>query len=240
MKDQEAPPRSGPDPRARIGAVQLLELVAFFVFFIALTFLLAGRLDYWPGWAFNGANILVLSLTAFVLRDRKDLMRERLKPGRGMKTWDKVYFVVSTPLFFAMFILSVLDGGRFSWSPRVPPAAMVLAAAAYGLGQYVLLRAKAANRFFSSVVRIQEDRGQTVCAGGPYRFVRHPGYLGGLIYALATPLLLGSLWGLVPAVLAMAPLVWRTAMEDRTLRAELTGYEDYARRVRFKLVPHVW
>jgi protein-S-isoprenylcysteine O-methyltransferase Ste14 len=238
--NSEGESMTGPAPEAKIGIVHLLKLLSLLIFFVALTFLVAGRLDYWPGWVFNGLNVLVLSLTALLLRDRKDLIRERLKPGRGMKKWDKAYYVVSTPLFFVMFILSVLDGARFSWGPRVPVVVMIAAAAVFSLGQLIVLWAKVTNRFFSSVVRIQEDRGQTVCAGGPYRIVRHPGYLGGLIYTLATPLLLGSLWGLVPAVFAMASLVWRTAMEDRTLRDELAGYEDYARRVRFKLVPHVW
>jgi protein-S-isoprenylcysteine O-methyltransferase Ste14 len=229
-----------PEAKAKLGVALILRSLSLMVFFVVLTFLLAGRLDYWPGWIFNGVNILILLLTAFLLRDRKDLIRERLKPGEGMKTWDKVYYLVSTPLYFLMFILSVLDGARLSWGPRVPVALMAPAAGVFVLGQLILLWAKLANRFFSSVVRIQTDRGQTVCAGGPYRFVRHPGYLGGLLYTLATPLLLGSFWGLIPAAVTMAPVVWRTAMEDQTLRAELAGYEEYARRVRFKLFPRLW
>lgn len=228
------------DPKTRIGAALILRPVAFLVFFVGLTFLVAGRLDYWPGWVFNGANVFFLLLTVVLLRDRKDLIRERLKPGAGVKPWDKVYRLMTTPLYFVMFILSVLDGARFHWEPRVPVAAMAAAGAVFALGQSIFVWAKAVNRFFSSVVRIQADRGQAVCADGPYRFVRHPGYLGGLLYTLATPPLLGSFWGLVPAALALAPLLWRTAMEDKALRAELAGYEDYARRVRFKLVPRVW
>lgn len=196
---------SGADQKNRIGLPLALKPISFMIFFVALTFLLAGRLDYWPGWIFNGASILAILLTVLLLRDRNDLI-----------------------------------GAGFSWRPRVPVAVMGLAAAAFILGQLIVLWAKVANRFFSSVVGIQADRGQTVCAEGPYRPVRHPGYLGGLLYTLATPPLLGSFWGLVPAVLTLAPVLWRTDLEDRTLRAELAGYEEYAQRVRFKLIPHVW
>ena len=191
------------------------------VVFVILTFLLAGRLDYWEGWVFNGLNVLSILVTYVVLRDRKDLIKERLKPGKGMKSWDKVYYLTSTPLFFVMFILSVLDAGRFSWNPRVPFAVAIIGVIAYSIGQAILLWAKRANRFFSSVVRIQTDRGQAVCSDGPYRFIRHPGYFGGLIFTLATPLMLGSYWGLIPAALILIPLFIRTRLEDKTLQDEL-------------------
>ena len=98
----------------------------------------------------------------------------------------------------------------------------------------------AANAFFSMVVRIQEDRGHAVATGGPYRYVRHPGYVGMMLSLLGTPLLLGSLWALVPAGLATCLYVVRTALEDRTLQEELEGYKDYAGQVRRRLLPGVW
>jgi protein-S-isoprenylcysteine O-methyltransferase Ste14 len=218
----------------------MMKSVLMLVVFIVLTFLLAGRLDYWQGWVFNGLNVLSILVTFFVLRDRIDLIKERLKPGEGMKKWDKVYYLASTPLFLVMFCFSILDAGRFSQPPRVPIAVAVSASAVYAIGQAILIWAKRANRFFSSVVRIQKDRGQTVCREGPYRFIRHPGYFGGLLYSLAIPLMLGSFWGLIPAVLAMIPVIIRTRMEDKTLHQELAGYSDYARKVRFRLVPGLW
>ena len=96
------------------------------------------------------------------------------------------------------------------------------------------------NRFFSSVVRIQKDRGHTVVDGGPYRFVRHPGYAGTSVFTLVTPLILRSYWALVPAAATASVLVLRTIMEDLTLRNELDGYADYARRVRYRLLPAIW
>jgi protein-S-isoprenylcysteine O-methyltransferase Ste14 len=107
-------------------------------------------------------------------------------------------------------------------------------------GMLLVSWAMASNKFFSTTVRIQDDRGQTVTSSGPYRLVRHPGYVGFLVSNLATPLLLGSLWALIPAVVLEALVVVRTALEDRTLQAELGGYRDYARRVRYRLLPGVW
>jgi protein-S-isoprenylcysteine O-methyltransferase Ste14 len=96
------------------------------------------------------------------------------------------------------------------------------------------------NRFFSAVVRIQRDRGHSVVREGPYGFVRHPAYTGMAAFTLATPLILNSRWARAPAAATAAAMVLRTALEDRTLRNELDGYEDYARTVRSRLVPWIW
>jgi protein-S-isoprenylcysteine O-methyltransferase Ste14 len=98
----------------------------------------------------------------------------------------------------------------------------------------------AANAFFAQTVRIQEDRGHTVATGGPYRYVRHPGYVGGILFQVATPLILGSVWALIPAGLTVCLTIIRTALEDRTLLEELDGYKEYAGRVRYRLLPGVW
>jgi protein-S-isoprenylcysteine O-methyltransferase Ste14 len=113
-------------------------------------------------------------------------------------------------------------------------------AAVYLFGQTIFLRAKYENRFLSSVVRLQKDRGQTVCSTGPYRFVRHPAYVGGILFSLASPIVLGSLWALIPQVIACTALVVRTYLEDRLLQKELDGFADYAKRVRYRLLPGVW
>jgi protein-S-isoprenylcysteine O-methyltransferase Ste14 len=97
-----------------------------------------------------------------------------------------------------------------------------------------------ANKFFSGVVRIQKERGHHVVSEGPYRIVRHPGYVGGVVAVIATPLLLGSLWGLISAAVYAAFVVLRTALEDRTLHEELPGYREYAQRTRYRLLPGVW
>ena len=97
-----------------------------------------------------------------------------------------------------------------------------------------------ANAFFSTAARVQGERGHVVCSSGPYRLVRHPGYAGFVLQALATPLLLGSRWALAPGVAAAVSMIVRTALEDRMLQAQLPGYAEYARKVRYRLVPGVW
>lgn len=216
----------------------ILRSVFYLVLLIVITFIIAGRINYWQGWIFNGINVLFLVLSYLLLPS--ELIRERVKPEKGMKRWDKIYYIISTPLFFAILIVSVLDGGRFNWEPRISFFTMIVGIVVFIIGQILVLWAKKVNRFFSSVVRIQKERGQTVCKDGPYRLVRHPGYLGGLLYTIVTPLVLGSLWGLIPAVIALVVVFVRTRLEDETLRRELAGYTEYAGEIRYRLLPGIW
>lgn len=206
----------------------------------ALVFLCAGKLAYWQG-------ILYLSLTALMalaawlgVADDPSLIRERMRPGPGVKAWDKLYWALSTPLFLISLGLSAADGGRFRTAAPLPFWIPLAASVFYLMGQFLFVWAKRTNRYFSSVARIQSDRGQTVCQNGPYRLVRHPGYLGGLLYSLATPLILGSVLGLIPAALTALLMIVRTALEDAMLTAELPGYRDYRSRVKHRLIPYIW
>jgi len=208
---------------------------------IVLVVLLAGRLDYWQGWGYNILNTFFIIVTVILLADRPDLIKERLRPGEGMKSWDRVYFLVSTPMFFLMLFIACLDTGRgFGWTPMLPIAVYVLGYVMYVFGQSLFLWSKRTNRFFSSVVRIQTDRNQQVCQNGPYRFIRHPGYLSGILFTLASPIVLGSLWALIPAAVAAISLIARTALEDKLLKKELPGYVEYVKKVRYRLIPGVW
>lgn len=143
-------------------------------------------------------------------------------------------------MYFAFLIVACLDAGRFGWTGGLPWWLYALSIALFIVGQAIFLWAKVTNRYFSSVVRIQTDRGQTVCEDGPYRHVRHPGYAGSLIWTIVSPLMLGSVWALIPSVIAAALLVIRTRLEDDTLKKELPGYVEYASRVKYRLVPGVW
>lgn len=210
------------------------------VILLVLVFVTAGRLDYWQGWTYVGISVFSLVLTVLVLGPNNPLISERLKPGAGVKGWDKLYFALSTPLYLVALLVAALDAGRFGWEPPVSWVVYLTAVLLYGLGQGLFLWSKAVNPFFSSVVRIQSERGQTVCREGPYRFVRHPGYVAGLFFGPTMPLLLGSWWGMIPAVLAALLLIWRTAREDQTLQEELPGYAAYADKVRYRLLPGVW
>ena len=216
----------------------IFKSIFFFALIIAITFIGAGRIDYWQGWIYNGLNIIFLLLSYFLLP--RELIEERLKPKEGMKKWDKIYSIVSIPVYFAILIISILDGGRFDWEPRIPILVVIIGVVVYTIGQIIILWAKKVNKFFSTVVRIQKDRGQTVCKDGPYRFVRHPGYLGGLLYNIVTPFVLSSFWGLIPAVIAVVLLFIRTYLEDKTLQRELEGYTDYTNETRYRLLPGIW
>jgi protein-S-isoprenylcysteine O-methyltransferase Ste14 len=129
---------------------------------------------------------------------------------------------------------------RFGWPPAVALWVQLLALAVLVLGFASGTWAMFANRFFSGIVRIQADRGHSVVSAGPYCYVRHPGYVSAIIGNLSMPLALGSVWALIPAVITVVLIVVRTALEDRTLRAELPGYAEYAQRVRYRLLPGVW
>jgi len=139
----------------------------------------------------------------------------------------------------ALLIVAGLDE-RFGWSPELAVAIHLIGLAFIALGQGLFSWAMTSNLFFSTAVRIQMDRGQTVVSGGPYRYLRHPGYVGMIVSLFATALVFGSLWALIPAGLAAVLFVVRTALEDKVLLEELDGYQDYARQVRYRLLPGVW
>lgn len=211
-----------------------------FVAVLAAMFFLAGRLNYWQAWGYGASGLLFGLVVAVLFARKPDVIEERVRPGPGMKWWDRVFFALYLPSFLAILMVAALDAGRFHWTVPVPVSAYVAAymvlVVAYGL----VLWAMWTNRFFSSVVRIQTDRGHHVVHDGPYRFVRHPGYVGAILLGLASAVALGSLWSLIPAGLMAMAVTVRTALEDVTLKRELPGYAEYASRVRYRLLPGVW
>ncbi len=203
-------------------------------------FLADGRLDWSLGWIYLALIVAGQTATTLLLLPTNPaLLGERSWMQKGSKPWDTVIVSLGDAGWFMILILAGLDA-RFGWSPHLAAGLLVLGWVLMGLGYGVLLWAMASNRFFSSFVRIQTDRGHSVEIGGPYRYVRHPGYVGGLLLYTASPLALGSLWAFFPAALLFGLFIYRTVLEDRTLRIELTGYSDYANRVRYRLVPGVW
>ncbi len=216
--------------RASLGLLAVLVLV----------FGSAGRWEYWQGWLYLLLVLISMGLMWLILPQDSTLVAERLNPGAGMKGWDRLYFALSTPLYLIAVIVAGLDVGRFGWTGPLPAWCYGLGVLVYLLGQGIFLWARYVNHYFSSVVRIQLDRGQTVCTDGPYRYVRHPGYVGGILFGLAAPLILGSLWALLPQALAALLLIWRTSREDRTLQLELPGYEQFMQKTRYRLLPGVW
>lgn len=216
---------------------RLVQVGSMFLVLVASLFLSAGRLDWWAGWIYLGLLLAAFALQGLVM-DR-ELVAERAGIGPGTKDWDRVLASVSMLLFLpGSLIVAGLDE-RLGWSSAAPAIQIlggVLFAAAWALSAWAM----ASNKFFSTTVRIQEERGHAVVSDGPYAFVRHPGYLAFSLAALATPFLLSSLWALLPALLAVAGVAVRTVLEERTLRAELPGYEEYARQVRYRYLPGIW
>lgn len=208
---------------------------------IATLFGAAGTLRWRQAWAYVAVVLGAIARIATVLlRENPELVAERGRAGEGVKGWDRVL----APLVSFVGPLALLLAAGLEKRLRRPAAkagaVQALALALVGLSYGLVGWAMAANKFFAGFVRVQTERGHLVASTGPYRHVRHPGYTGMVGYTLATPLALGSRWAFVPALLTTAAFVLRTALEDRTLHKELPGYADYARHVRYRLLPGIW
>lgn len=203
----------------------------------------SGRLNWGMAWVYIGmTTAFTVGSRIIMLRENPDLITERaefLDKG-DTKSWDKTLMPLVAILGpIVMLIVAGVDM-RFGWSPKLPLTIQVTALIITALGYFLGVWATVVNKFFSAVVRIQRERGHAVVTSGPYQYVRHPGYTGGIVANFATPLMLGSLWALVPTVLVNCLLIVRTALEDSTLQEELEGYRDYAGRVLYRLIPGVW
>ena len=213
------------------------------VFTLGVLFLSAGRLQWWEGWACTGMTLFVLVLSrSLILLKNPDMARERADAGKkeDVKAWDKILvplIAIYCPL--VSWIIAGLDE-RFGWTPDLPDYVQIIALCVIFLGLMVSTWAMVVNRFFSSHVRIQTDRSQTVVSTGPYHVVRHPGYAGGIFAWIAAPVFFSSYWVVIPAVAVIILTIIRTALEDRTLKEELPGYREYTERVRCRLVPGIW
>ena len=208
--------------------------------FAVAVFWPAGRLGWLEGWLYMavvGTHLLVNIL--YLMRVNPELIVRRMQLGRGTKHWDKIWLAVFTPVFVIIYVVAGLDAGRFGWA-LMPTWVWFAGFLLFVPGAALFTWAMAVNPFFEKTVRIQRERGHLVIDTGPYAFIRHPGYVGFCGWILSAPLLLRSGWALVPALVAVAAVVVRTALEDETLRRELVGYEAYAARVRFRLIPGLW
>jgi protein-S-isoprenylcysteine O-methyltransferase Ste14 len=166
--------------------------------------------------------------------------RQDVENFRNAKAWDKVLApLMAVSIAYPVVFVAGLDH-RYEWSSEFPVSLIAIGFVLISTGYAFAAWALAENRFFYSVVRIQTDRGHVVCDSGPYRLVRHPGYAGNLLALLGIVLALGSVWTLIPVAAASIITVIRTVLEDRTLQEELPGYRDYARRVRYRLVPWIY
>ncbi len=219
--------------RAALGLV-------FLVVFAALWFRLAGRWSWIQGWLFLLAfTVFSYSLTLWLARTNPALLKERNRRAENTEPWDKILIGFFNILFLALLVVAALDSGRFQWT-TVPLVAQLAGWAGLCGAAVVVWHVMAVNSWLSAVVRIQEDREHAVVSKGLYGVVRHPMYVAVILSAFCIPLVLASLWALAPGFLAALLFLYRTAREDRTLKEKLTGYSDYAKRVRYRLLPGLW
>ncbi len=205
-----------------------------------MLFACAGTFAWPAAWAYLGLMTVMLAGYMVILGRHPDLVAERRRPPADAKRWDKPLVAVIGGVGPLALLLACGFDRRFHWSPQMSAAWNAAGLLLIGLGGALSNRAVAANRFFSAIIRIQRDRGHHVVDTGPYRLVRHPGYLASIVHMPGVALALGSLWALTIAAAIGVVVVVRTALEDRTLRAELEGYAEYAGRVRYRLLPGVW
>jgi protein-S-isoprenylcysteine O-methyltransferase Ste14 len=220
---------------------RLFKALLLFALLGSLLFLTSGQLDWIMAWVFLIGFVSGLIVTSGLLgSDREALIQERFTEHEDAKGWDKILSNLFS--YLTLFITLPIAGldKRFNWSSEVNLTLQIIAVVIALIGYSLIIWAMVSNRFFSRIVRIQNDRGHSVISSGPYRFVRHPGYVGMILFAIATPLALGSLWALIPGGLAGFVALLRTAFEDKTLLEELEGYEEYSKRVSSRLIPGVW
>jgi protein-S-isoprenylcysteine O-methyltransferase Ste14 len=230
------------DDAARQGVISWAFKGLLYKGFVGLVLMLsAGRWDWWWGWLYVGIFVGFDAASAVaVLPEHPDLLIERASRQPETRNWDKVLMPAAAGVLpLLSWVIAGLDE-RLGWYPEVSRGWQITAAGLTILGYGIVVWAMKANPYFSTVMRIQEDRGQTVQTGGPYRFVRHPGYVGSILFTAFTPMLLGSWWGAVPGALGSVLLILRTALEDRDLKQELPGYRAYAHVVKSRLIPGVW
>ncbi len=215
-----------------------IRLVSVYLLIPLILLICGWDLDWWQAWLYSLLIVIVgLGGRMWAEQRHPGLLAERqdIESIQNAKAWDKVLApLMAVSVGYPMVVVAGLDH-RFNWSSEFPVWLTVSGFILISLGYAFATWALAENRFFSSVVRIQTDRGHVVCDSGPYRFVRHPGYAGNILALFGIVLALSSVWTLIPVAVASIIAVIRTVLEDRTLQDELPGYRDYAQRVRYQV-----
>ncbi|MCL5950918.1 MAG: isoprenylcysteine carboxylmethyltransferase family protein [Chloroflexi bacterium] len=217
-----------------------LRFLVFVGGMAGLLFVSAGRVDWVAAWLFVvlfGFYLVVLMIW-FVTR-APDLLRERLRIASNVKPWDKFITVLYGIFMIALLVTAGLDAGRWGWS-AMPLALQWIGVLGLILAGGMVWWTLAENRYAARWARIQRDRKQSVITSGPYRYVRHPMYAAVIGLFISIALALSSWWALLPAGCIGVIFVVRTALEDRMLHQELAGYQEYARHVRYRLIPGIW
>jgi protein-S-isoprenylcysteine O-methyltransferase Ste14 len=230
------------DQSKTISPRTVVQLLLFIIIVPFLPLLISQQWDWWEAWVYAIIAILGFAISRLLAAQRHpDLLAERARflQHEDAKPWDKYLSPLvglGGGLIPLVAGLDALFEGSTPFSQSVKILALVIILVGYTLASYALI----VNRFFSGMVRIQSDRDHKVVSSGPYRWMRHPGYAGALLTYLATPFFLDSRWSFLPVIFITIILVIRTSLEDKVLQDELTGYRDYAKRVRYRLLPGIW
>jgi protein-S-isoprenylcysteine O-methyltransferase Ste14 len=236
MKDQKKQDQGNSDTRKNISR-RLLQ-VSFSVIITATILLVsAGRFNLIYLWVYIVTSLLVILINALIFPS--ELISERGRKKENVEKWDRIITGIIIFPWLIIYLIAGLDI-RFGWSPGYPIWIHLAGLIAFIAGNAFVSWAMISNNYFSTSVRIQYDRGHTVSSGGPYKYIRHPGYVGMIVYLFATPVLLGSLWALIPTVLTIILFIVRAAFEDNTLKKKLEGYKEYSETVKYRLIPGIW
>ena len=216
---------------------RLIQVSMSIIITLIILLVSAGIINWIYAWIYTFASVLVIITNALIFP--AELIAERGRKKENVEKWDKIITGIIIIPWYTIYILAGLDI-RFGWSPEFALWVHIAALITFLSGNALVSWAMIANNYFSTKVRIQYDRGHTVSSEGPYRHVRHPGYLGMIIFILSTPILLGSFWALIPAIITVILFIVRTSFEDDTLKNKLEGYKKYAEKVKYRLISGIW
>jgi protein-S-isoprenylcysteine O-methyltransferase Ste14 len=221
-------------------AKTVLWIIFGVVLILVLFFVPAGTFNWPEAWVslilYDSA---LIGMIVWLRKRDPELLKERQSRKKDVKPWDKKILRVYTGFLAAIPIVAGLDAVRFGWS-HVPLGVKLLAFSGFIPAGLIMFWATAVNTYLSQVVRIQIDRDHKVITTGPYAYVRHPMYVGIILFMICFPLALGSIYALIPGLAIVALYILRTSLEDKILQEELPGYKEYAQKVRFKLIPGIW
>ncbi len=207
---------------------------------MALLFGSAGTFNWPEAWLFLLLyTAAVTGMVVWLKKNAPDLLKERMSKRKDAKTWDKIILMTYSFLVMIMLVVMGLDAIRYRWT-HVPLVVKTLGFLGFVPAYLLIFWTMMENRYLSEVVRIQEERGHEVCTTGPYKYVRHPMYVGVIVFVLCLPLALGSFISLFLSILIVLVFLIRTSLEDKTLQKELPGYKEYAEQVRYRLIPGLW
>jgi protein-S-isoprenylcysteine O-methyltransferase Ste14 len=216
---------------------RLIQVFSVLFLQYAILFISAGTLSWKWAWYVLLLGLFLLIFNSILLP--AELIEERGRKKENVKKWDRILTSIIMFPTILMYVFSGLDR-RFHWTGDIPVIMNIAGMVFIFLGSLLFTWSMVSNKFFSTLVRLQTDRQHTVVTEGPYKFVRHPGYLGYITFTLATPIALGVFWGLIFSGIIAILLFVRTSLEDSTLKKELPGYAEYTENVKYKLIPLLW